>query len=148
MSDARLQKWEEKVKKSGLRLTQQRRLILSVLKNAGRPLTAVDIFCRLKQRGNHIEKSTVYRNLNEFCNRSLVEKTQLESNKTSFELKKSGQHFHHIMCLQCGDVLSLPCPLKDFNNKLTESTEYEIVSHQLNLYGFCPVCQEKEEEYS
>jgi Fe2+ or Zn2+ uptake regulation protein len=33
------------------------------------------------------------------------------------------------------------CDISDWSKKVTESTGFQVVDHQLNFYGFCKSCR-------
>ncbi|SFL94791.1 Fur family transcriptional regulator [Halanaerobium salsuginis] len=133
---------EKKLKKLGIRVTSQRIKILELMAEQQRPLTAADIFARLKTDNPKLRLSTVYRNLNNFVAKNIVSKIELKLDKKEsyFELLQ-GEHHHHLICLNCGQVVPLSCPLEDYESKISKETNYKIVEHRLKLYGLCPKCQ-------
>jgi Fe2+ or Zn2+ uptake regulation protein len=137
-----LSHWEEKLKENGIRCTKQRTAILEVLWEEKRPLSASDIFIRLKRNNPKLRLSTVYRNLNSFAEKKLVRKMELELDKKEkyFEIL-DGEHHHHLICTSCGEIIPLNCPLKSFEREITRKTRYQITDHHIKLYGLCPECQ-------
>ena len=133
---------EEKLKELGIRVTRQRLEILNLMAAQNTPLTAADIFDKLKKSNPKLRLSTVYRNLNKFVENNLVSKIEIKMDKKEsyFELLQ-GNHHHHLICLKCGKIIPLKCPLKNYENKISDQTNYQIVEHRLKLYGLCPDCK-------
>jgi Fur family ferric uptake transcriptional regulator len=52
-----------------------------------------------------------------------------------------GDHHHHLICLKCGKIIPLECPLKDYEEQISDQTKYNIFEHRLKLYGLCPDCK-------
>ncbi len=134
--------WEEKLKEKGIRNTEQRMAILKVLLEEKKPLSARDIFLRLKGENPKLHLSTIYRNLNSFSEKNLVRKMEFELNKKEnyFEIL-DGDHHHHLICIRCGEIIPLDCPLKHFEKEIKSKTSYYLIDHQIKLYGLCPHCQ-------
>lgn len=134
---AEIEVWEEKIKEHGIKCTEQRRVILSILLDAGKPLTAGEIASR-----TNIRLSTVYRNLNLFTEKNLVRKFQIDKDKheNRFEIA-SGDHHHHLICQGCGEIIPLSCPLEELTEKIGDRKNYRITDHSLKLYGFCSRCR-------
>lgn len=134
--------WEKKLRECGLRLTRQRKEILRVLIKTNGPLNARKIFSELTSSEDFLELSTVYRNLQAFSKRGLIREIDLGTGEKYFELN-TGEHHHHLICMGCGEVLPLGCPLRHLEKDLSRETNYSIIDHRLNVYGVCPTCQEK-----
>ena len=133
---------EEELKDLGIRVTRQRLEILNLMADQNKPLTAAEIFDKLKKSNLKLRLSTVYRNLNKFVENNLVSKIEIKMDKKEsyFELLQ-GNHHHHLICLKCGKIIPLKCPLKNYENKISDQTNYQIVEHRLKLYGLCPDCK-------
>ncbi|MFR9127300.1 MAG: transcriptional repressor [Acidaminococcus intestini] len=53
-------------------------------------------------------------------------------------------HTHNLICLGCHKVIHIHgCPLHDFSEDLAKKTDFDIVGHDLTLYGYCTNCQKK-----
>ncbi|HLV09197.1 MAG TPA: Fur family transcriptional regulator [Halanaerobiales bacterium] len=139
-----LANYKEKLIEKGIRCTEQRLAILKVLLEERKPLSVRDIFNDLKKKKQEIRLSTIYRNLNRFVNKGLVKKMELKPNKKEkyFELK-DGNHHHHLICVNCGKIIPVDCPLKLFEKDLSSRTKYRILDHRIKLYGLCPKCQKR-----
>ena len=133
---------EEKLKNLGIRVTRQRLEILNLMTDQNKPLTAADIFAKLKKSNPKLRLSTVYRNLNKFVENKLVSKIEIKMDKKEsyFELLQ-GNHHHHLICLKCGNIIPLKCPLQDYEDLVSQQTNFKIVEHRLKLYGVCPDCK-------
>ncbi len=143
MKKGQVEYWEKKTRECGLRLTRQRKEILQTLVQATGPLSAREIFLKLKPVSESFELSTVYRSLHSFMERGLVRETDLGTGEKKYELN-SGEHGHHLVCVGCGEILFLGCPLREFEREVKEKTRYEIIEHRLNVLGVCPSCKGSE----
>ena len=60
-----------------------------------------------------------------------------------YELQHEGHH-HYLHCLDCKSLVMIDtCPLKEYQKDLAKKTHYDLVKHSLDIYGYCPKCQEK-----
>ena len=92
------------LKKAGLKATQPRLRILSVLEqNSERHLSAEDVYRALNDSGDDVGLATVYRVLTQFEAAGLVIRHHFEEGRAVFELE-SGDHHDHIVCMRCGEV--------------------------------------------
>lgn len=143
MKESKMKKlsfWEKRLREQGFRCTKQRSAILNVLIKNNRPLTAREIFLQIKNINNKFRLSTVYRNLNFFQNKNIVNRVDLNKQEGYFELLNN-QHHHHLVCINCGEIKPLDCPLRRFQHKLSNKTNYTIVQHNMKMFGICPKCK-------
>jgi Fur family ferric uptake transcriptional regulator len=125
----------------GFRMTRERRAILEILRDAGKPLSAEEIF---EQVNGELALSTVYRTLDNLVRRGYLQQTLLNTDgRAVFELMGS-LHRHYMVCLDCHRMFPLEsCPVKDFRNRSAEKLDFEVVDHSLVLYGYCHDCRTK-----
>jgi Fe2+ or Zn2+ uptake regulation protein len=140
MMNFELSCWKEKLNEKGIKNTCQRMEILKVLLEKEAPLSARDIYLKIKGDNHKFRLSTVYRNLNIFAEKNIVRKLDLNEGKTFFELLTS-KHHHHLICKKCGKIMAIKCPLGNYLNQLAENTGYVITDHKLKVYGICPDCK-------
>ena len=95
-----------------------------------------------KQADDTISLSTIYRILELFNKKNIVRRTTLlEDDKAVFELNHI-EHRHHLICLGCKKIIDIEhCPLDSFEKDLEASTDFSIVDHKLELYGYCKECK-------
>ena len=137
--------WKNKFRNKGIKCTRQRMAILEILLKSKYPLSAGEIHNQLKNNYSKLRLSTVYRNLNLFVDREIVRKISLnrDNRENKFELKNNNHHHHHLICLECGEIIPLSCPLKEFKEKIKSDTNYRLVDHNLKMYGICPECKKE-----
>jgi Fur family ferric uptake transcriptional regulator len=126
----------------GIKTTQQRLSLLEALKTAKGPVSAEQLFLNIREKEAAISLSTVYRILETFDLKGLVDKVvSTEDNKAVYELNRQ-EHGHHLICTRCKCRMKITgCPLSGYENALAESTHYQISGHRLEIYGLCPKCQ-------
>lgn len=128
----------------GLKNTRHRQLILQLLLASEGVLTADDIYQQLCEQGAEINFSTVYRILENFTQKGLTEKSFLaDARKYGFVLHALG-HRHRLICLRCHRIVEVDhCPITNFEEQLADKTEFAIVGHNLEWYGYCPECRKQ-----
>lgn len=134
-----LKKWKELFKENSIKWTRQRELIIKILLKADRPLSANELLIQINELGDEVRLSTIYRNLNTFSEFDIVEEFEFSGQK-KFELGQD-QHHHHLLCLSCEEILPLECPLEEYEKEIKQDTKYDILKHNMKLYGICPDCQ-------
>lgn len=124
-----------------MKKTQQRLWVLEVLQYSVKPLNISEISLLLKTSGNMICLSTVYRIIELFVRKGLVIKTNIMNYKAAvYELNRS-QNKQYAVCINCQKVIPITGnPIEIAIPSLTESN-FRILSHSLEIYGFCIDCQ-------
>lgn len=135
------------LKAHSLKNTKQRKAILNVLSHSATPLSAEDIYVRLKAENAAGSLSTVYRTLEQLCEHDVLQRVTLSGDNRMAYVLEETEHHHYIVCSQCKQILPIShCPLQAFEKALAEETGYVLQGHRLDLYGLCPQCQQKEPE--
>jgi len=124
---------------TGMRVTNQRALILEILRDGH--LDADEIYRRARVRQPRISLSTIYRTLHTLKELGLVEELHLDETHHHYEVKPSVEH-HHLVCLGCGSVIEFRFPLIHYiKKKVTEAKGFEIVDAKIQITGYCPKCR-------
>ncbi len=149
----RMDKLEEKaacsayLHRCGLKFTKHRQLVLQLLQAQGGVLTAEEIYSELQAQGADINFSTVYRILESFTQKGVTEKSYLaDARKYGFVLHALG-HRHRLICLGCHRIVEVEyCPIASFEEQLAGKTDFSIVGHNLEWYGYCASCRKGQEK--
>ena len=125
-------------------LTNQRRLLLELLRDAEGHVDAKELYRRASVRDESISPATVYRSLNLFKELGLVDEMRLGKIRCYYEIKQSREH-QHLVCRGCGKVAEFQNP---YFQKLVKAVRREhgfnVIKAELYLEGYCPECEEKE----
>jgi Fur family ferric uptake transcriptional regulator len=124
-----------------LSLSHPRLVIYQELSNALSPLSPLEIYQNLLKKKKKVGLTSIYRSLELFESLGFVYKI-INGSNVKYKLCELENHHHHIVCKACGNVVELNfCDISDWSKKVTESTGYQVVDHQLNFYGFCKSCK-------
>ena len=118
-------------------MTKQRELILSILKQSDRHLTADEIFFLAKLKMPSIAMATIYNNLNAMNELGLIKRLHIDGVADCFD-KIVAPH-DHLLCDRCGKItdIRLPALAEDIERTLgTEIEDYELTVHYI-----CPDCR-------
>lgn len=134
--------YKDALKKSGLKNTKHRTAIVNILEQSCQPIPAEQIYFKLKENEVAINLSTVYRTLETLAVNNIVTKLNLVgSSKALFEYNRM-KHRHYLTCVSCKKILTIEhCPLENYEISLEEQTDFSIVGHKLDIYGYCPECK-------
>ena len=124
-----------------LRLSHPRLLIYQELSNSQSPLSPQELYQCLLKKQRKIGLTSIYRSLDLFESLGIVFKI-INGSSVKYRVCEIEDHHHHIVCKGCGNVVELDfCDISDWSKKVTESTGYQVIDHQLNFYGFCKTCK-------
>ncbi|WP_041577422.1 Fur family transcriptional regulator [Bdellovibrio bacteriovorus] len=132
----------ERVRKAGMKLTQQRGQLLKILLHHPEPISADEIFKKIDDKSDGMDLVTIYRILKKFEEGGLVSRLEFGDGVARFELTlESGHHHHHVICRHCQRVEPLHICDLDQHIKMVEAMGYKQVAHRLDFFGVCSRCQ-------
>lgn len=131
----------------GLRSTAQRIAVMHVLDAAdaaeGRArvhLTAAQIHDRLRDSGNHIDLTTVYRTLTTLVNLGVLHTISHTDQPTSYGFTTAAHH--HVVCTRCGAVSEIPAEqLGDLLELVREVTGFHAEDEAITVHSRCRDCR-------
>lgn len=129
------------LKQAGLKTTQPRLKVLSVLENSDvRHMSAEDVYKVLLKEKQVIGLATVYRVLTQFEAAGLVIRNQFEGGRAMFELNDEDHH-DHMVCIECGGVTEfVDKRIEARQEKVARGHGFTLHDHALTLYGKCKNC--------
>lgn len=144
------EKFKEMLKEKGLKVTNQRLLILEVLaSHSDRHMTAEDIYELVKEDFPEIGLATIYRTLQLLLEMQLVDRINLDDGYVRYEIGElfygaTKHHHHHLICRLCGKILPFKIDLlDDLEGYIEEETGFHVLDHELKFYGLCSECLDK-----
>ena len=106
MNDINLAAIKGLLRESGLRATPARIATLSLMSHSSKPLSHSEVAAELESLG--VDKTTVYRNLNDLVSVDLLRRAELGDHVWRFELVHKGEQactpHPHFVCIDCGVV--------------------------------------------
>jgi Fur family ferric uptake transcriptional regulator len=128
----------------GLRLTHQRRTILSIVETAKQHLDAAEILRQARRMDPGIDRVTVYRTLNLLKRHGLIDELDLmhmQGEKHYYERRPQRDHIH-MACLRCGKISELESDLFDrLKGQIQRDCQFHIVVSRLEIGGYCAECR-------
>jgi len=127
---------------SGIKWTKQRKDVYHVLSHATEPMSAVQIYKQIaKTEEADYAVSTIYRILAAFEEKGFVTKSTFMGDGTVVYEWNKGEHTHYALCLSCHKRVALPsCPFEHVHLD-SNSGDFVITGHKLELYGYCKECE-------
>jgi Fur family ferric uptake transcriptional regulator len=128
-----------KLKAVGLRVTQQRELVLNAL-DAIRHGTPEEILTEVTKHAPGVNLSTIYRCLEVLEKASLVTHTHLGHGAPTYHVVDGSPHIH-LRCSNCERVFSLPANLaNDTIAAILDTNGFKVDLYHLTFDGLCEVC--------
>ena len=128
----------QKCSQAGLKMTDQRKVILKVLEDSG-DHPSVDTVCdRAKKIDPSISIATVYRTLGLLDELGLVIKHDFGETYARFEVKPEHDHghHHHLIDTESGQVIEFQSEaMEELIHKISHDLGYEVVDHTFEIFG-------------
>lgn len=122
-----------------LRLTPQRKAVLTVLEQSHDHPTAAEVCERVQALLPGVGAATVYRTLGLLVEHGQALELSLTAGASRYD---ANIHRHdHLVCDRCGRAIDvdMPIPAK-LAKALEESTGFTITGYELSFRGQCPTC--------
>lgn len=120
---------------SGLRMTEQRRVIAAVLQEADDHPDVEELYARASAIDGRISIATVYRTVKLFEEAGILDKHEFGDGRARYE-SADRDHHDHLIDLNSGKVIEFCDPeIEALQEKIAEKLGYKIKGHRLELYG-------------
>lgn len=133
------------LKSNCLKVTKGRLAILEVLTSSEKSITAEAVFEECKKKNIRINLSTIYRCLESFEEKGMVDKFSLKDGVCSYKLKGE-EHKHLLRCSICHKEIEVACPLKQVEEIVQNETGFTVTDHNLVMEGICENCKNKNQD--
>ena len=129
-----MEKLIDKCKKLGLKLTEQRKIIVKVLSDSSDHPDVELVHKRAVKIDKRIGIATVYRTIKLFEDNNLLEKHEFKGYSSRYETVR--ENHHHLIDVKSGKV-------KEFRNTLVDAMQkqvakemgYKLIDYRLELYA-------------
>lgn len=131
------------VKQKGLKYTEQREIVLSILLHAEDHLSAEEVYNEVKAQNvdSNIGIATVYRALSFLEEVDLITSITFGSDGKKYE-SNSKSHHDHLICTECGKIVEfLDDEIEKRQERIAKKNKFKITNHSMQLYGICADCQ-------
>jgi Fur family ferric uptake transcriptional regulator len=123
-----------------VRATKQRAAVAALLAREDEFHSAQEVHDLLKQSGERVGLTTVYRSLQILADTQAVDVLQTADGETLYRHCSSGHH-HHLVCRQCGRTVEVDGPaVERWADDVAAKNQYVDVSHTVEIFGTCPQC--------
>ena len=127
------------------RATPERYAILDAILEIQGHFDADSLYYRLAASGVKVSKATVYNTLDILQDCGLVSKYRFAENTSRYEKAYGRPHHHHLICLQCGDIIEfINQKLEEIQETVCAEKNFSAQSSTLQIFGICSKCRKKE----
>ena len=126
---------ENKCKKRGVRLTDQRKLIAKIMSTSEDHPNVDELHKRVAKLDTKISIATVYRTVKLFEETGIVSKHDFKGNKSRYE-QAPEEHHDHLIDINSGEITEFVNEeIEKLQKQVAEKLGYRLVDHRLELYG-------------
>ena len=132
---------EEKCLAKGVKLTDQRRIIVKVLSESKETYGESDhpdvdeLYNRVSKVDSKISIATVYRTVKILEEAGILVKHDFKAGKARYEQIRESHH-DHLIDVKTGEIIEfVDEEIEKLQKKVAEKYGYQLVDHKLELYG-------------
>jgi Fur family ferric uptake transcriptional regulator len=120
---------------SGMRMTEQRRVIARVLEAATDHPDVEEVYRRASAIDGNISISTVYRTVKLFEDAGMIARHEFRDGRARYETVP-GEHHDHLIDLRSGEVIEFRSEeIEALQELIARRLGYRLVDHRLELYA-------------
>ena len=129
----------------GLKSTGQRDDILRIFVEAGRHVSADELYHLVRKAKPRIGYATVYRTLKLLSDAGLAHERRFADGFTRYEYNASDAHHDHLICTRCGTIIEFENEkIEQLQRLVAKRNRFLVQNHKLELYGLCAGCRDKD----
>jgi Fur family transcriptional regulator, ferric uptake regulator len=121
-----------------VRMTPQRRAVVTAIGEAEGSWTALEIFDRARRRESGLGLATVYRTIELLAREGSVRALSGEGRPRYVRCHRG--HHHHLVCVSCGAVEETELCAAPPARELERRHGFAAESHEVDFYGRCAQC--------
>ncbi len=122
------------------RNTRQRGAVAALLADIDDFSSAQELHATLRDRGERVGLTTVYRALQALADAGEIDVMRLPSGEQLFRQCSRGHH-HHLVCRTCGRTVEVEGPaVEHWADRVAAQHGFADISHTLEIFGTCPTC--------
>lgn len=124
-----------------LRSTRQRTAVAGILDELSDFRSAQEIHALLRERGDSVGLTTVYRTLQSLADAGDVDAIRIDDGETVYRRCATAKHHHHLVCRGCGRTAEVEGPaVERWADKVAAQHGFVDVTHTVEVFGTCADC--------
>ena len=131
---------KKELRQADIKVTTARMAVIEFLESLTSPADVSSILKYLKDKNFSTDQATVYRILDLFYKKGIIQRIELGEGKYRYE--KSNKHHHHLICSNCGKIEDIEGDfVSDIESQIRKKSGFLVKSHALEFFGICSNCQ-------
>ncbi|SDS71052.1 zinc uptake regulator, Fur family [Actinopolymorpha singaporensis] len=103
--------------------------------------SAQDIHALLRDRGENVGLTTVYRTLGSLADAGQVDAIRTDDGETVYRRCATARHHHHLVCRDCGRTVEVEGPaVERWAESVAAEAGFVDVTHTVEVFGTCAAC--------
>lgn len=125
---------------TAVRNTRQRSAVSALLDEVKGFHSAQELYSMLRDRGERVGLTTVYRTLQGLADAGEVDVMRPPGGDHLYRRCSQGHH-HHLICRRCGRTVEVEATaVESWADRIATQHGYTEVSHTMEIFGTCPTC--------
>jgi len=126
---------EQRCIDQGMKMTEQRRTIASVLSSATDHPDVEELHSRCVDLDSNISIATVYRTVRLFDAAGLIDRHDFGDGRARYE-KSSDDHHDHLVDVKSGDIIEFHDEqIEELQTQIAKKLGFRLIGHRMELYG-------------
>ncbi len=127
--------------KNGLKLTQERKAIMSCVESIKGHFDPEMLYDSLKNRGRKASRASVYRAIPILVQSGLIREAFRDRSKVKYEYSAGKGHHDHMECVKCGKVIEFMSEeIEKLQDEISKKYGFILTGHSMELKGLCREC--------
>lgn len=141
--------FEKFIAEKGLKSTRQRDDIINTFLKSDGHLSVEDLHHMVQKINPRIGYATVYRTLKLLSESGLAAERHFDDGQTRYEHVDPEEHHDHLICLGCGKIIEFEDQrIEALQEEVAKKLSFSVVTHKLELYGYCISCNKGKKKES
>ncbi|MFB1297054.1 Fur family transcriptional regulator [Mycobacterium sp. pW049] len=122
------------------RATRQRAAIRALLDKTSDFRSAQELHDELRQRGEGVGLTTVYRTLQQMATAGVLDTLRTDTGESVYR-RCSDDHHHHLVCRVCGSTVEIQGDhVENWAAEVADSHGFSDIRHTIEIFGVCRNC--------
>jgi Fur family transcriptional regulator, ferric uptake regulator len=129
------------VRSLGLKVTQQRLMILESILKGRAHVTAQEVYESVGRKAPDMGFATVYRFLRTLCQHNFMTEVRMGGLPARYEWANK-RHHDHLSCVRCRKICEFENQeIENLQVKIASQMGFVLTNHILEMFGICKDCQ-------
>lgn len=124
-----------------VRSTRQRTAVQGALAESSGFTSAQDLHAKLRESGESVGLTTVYRHLQALTDSGEVDALRTAEGETVYRQCGTGEHHHHLVCRNCGKTVEIEASeVERWSQQVAAAQGFVDPEHTVEIFGTCAEC--------